>query len=410
MPDSKPNLLRVELLKEWLEDLLKPGYVNQRIESLKKAIFKKNNGSEVRVLIKPTKQSIIQALVQEKFRYRFLDVTSTAVSEEQVCSDFNFNIVVSYCSSFAEELPTKKEVEAMLNQGLEKAEKEATDSGVKGASHEKLAILKQDAKMTTAADNDKQAREDAQEDAADACGMDEGAEAGEEEAGEEDDCLGDDLEKALKQRAKEGEEGKAGEEASEEPRSPDSVPEKKAKGRGRGRGKGKGKGKQVLKRPAAREQPNEEEMDDQEEHEQEEANEEPEEGEEAEQTQVLKRPAAREANEKPAKKAKGDQEEADDQEQDQQEMKRPRKERKPSSPPRGALSRQSKETKEAVSARSWTITLDSNKSKIGAVNRKGGASLGWTKFESLTEAPGGKHRAKRPIGDVKDAWVSPIAF
>ena len=132
MPDSKPNLLRVELLKEWLEDLLKPGYVNQRIESLKKAIFKKNNGSEVRVLIKPTKQSIIQALVQEKFRYRFLDVTSTAVSEEQVgilsfifrervlvnleqvCSDFNFNIVVSYCSSFAEELPTKKEVEAMF--------------------------------------------------------------------------------------------------------------------------------------------------------------------------------------------------------------------------------------------------------------------------------------------------------
>ncbi|CAE6971265.1 unnamed protein product [Symbiodinium sp. CCMP2592] len=49
--------------------------------------------------------------VREKFRYRFLDITSTAVSEEQVCSEFNFNIVVTYCSSFAEELPTKKEVE-----------------------------------------------------------------------------------------------------------------------------------------------------------------------------------------------------------------------------------------------------------------------------------------------------------
>lgn len=56
MPDSKPNPRKVELLKEWLEDLLKPGYVNQRIESLKKAIYK-NKASEVRVLIKPTKQS-----------------------------------------------------------------------------------------------------------------------------------------------------------------------------------------------------------------------------------------------------------------------------------------------------------------------------------------------------------------
>ena len=36
MPDSKPNPRKVELLKEWLEDLLKPGYVNQRIESLKR--------------------------------------------------------------------------------------------------------------------------------------------------------------------------------------------------------------------------------------------------------------------------------------------------------------------------------------------------------------------------------------
>ena len=56
MPDSKPNPRKVELLKEWLEDLLKPGYVNQRIESLKKTIYK-NKASEVRVLIKPTKQS-----------------------------------------------------------------------------------------------------------------------------------------------------------------------------------------------------------------------------------------------------------------------------------------------------------------------------------------------------------------
>ena len=70
------------------------------------------------------------------------------VNLEQVCSDFNFNVVVTYCSSFAEELPTKKEVEAVpfniplqaavawagqhfrLNQGLVKADKEATDSVV----------------------------------------------------------------------------------------------------------------------------------------------------------------------------------------------------------------------------------------------------------------------------------------
>lgn len=31
---------------------------------------------------------------------------------EQVTSDFNFEVVASYCSSFAGNLPTKKEVEA----------------------------------------------------------------------------------------------------------------------------------------------------------------------------------------------------------------------------------------------------------------------------------------------------------
>lgn len=57
MPDSKPNPFRVELLKEWLEDLLKPGYVNQRIASLKKALKKQNKASEVRVLIISNQQS-----------------------------------------------------------------------------------------------------------------------------------------------------------------------------------------------------------------------------------------------------------------------------------------------------------------------------------------------------------------
>ena len=84
MPDSKPNERRVSLLKEWLQDLLKPGYVNQRIEILKKAIKKQNKDSEARFLFKPTKPSIIQALVQEPFRYRFLDVTSATIAEEQV--------------------------------------------------------------------------------------------------------------------------------------------------------------------------------------------------------------------------------------------------------------------------------------------------------------------------------------
>ena len=36
MPDSKPNEMRLNLLKDFFEDLLKPGYVNQRIEYLKK--------------------------------------------------------------------------------------------------------------------------------------------------------------------------------------------------------------------------------------------------------------------------------------------------------------------------------------------------------------------------------------
>eukprot|EP00439_Symbiodinium_sp_Y106_P018563 s3334_g2.t1 len=173
MPDSKPNPRKVELLKEWLEDLLKPGYVNQRIESLKKAIYK-NKASEEKFRyrfldvtsttvseeqekfryrfldvtsttvseeqeIKMMKAAGNDKQAREKFRYRFLDVTSTTVSEEQVCSDFNFNVVVTYCSSFAEELPTKKEVEA--------------------------------------------------EDGADAAGTCDAEEGGEEEAEEEDECL-----------------------------------------------------------------------------------------------------------------------------------------------------------------------------------------------------------------------------
>ncbi|CAE7034960.1 unnamed protein product [Symbiodinium sp. CCMP2456] len=126
MPDSKPNDARVNLLKEFFEDLLKPGYVNQRIESLKKLHKKQKKDPE------------------EPFRYRFLDVTSSTVSEEQVTSDFNFEVVASYCSSFAGNLPTKKEEDA--------------------------------------------------EAAEDACDADEGAEAAEEEAPEEDECLGDDVE------------------------------------------------------------------------------------------------------------------------------------------------------------------------------------------------------------------------
>ena len=58
MPDSKPNEKRVSLLKEWLEDFLKPGYVNQRIEFLKRGKKKQDKASEARVLFKPTKQSI----------------------------------------------------------------------------------------------------------------------------------------------------------------------------------------------------------------------------------------------------------------------------------------------------------------------------------------------------------------
>ena len=131
MPDSKPNPRKVELLKEWLEDLLKPGYVNQRIESLKKAIYK-NKASEVRVLIKPTKQSFnpsfgageVSLPLPRRHEHhgfggtggnpiKFILRERVLVNLEQVCSDFNFKVVVTYCSSFAEELPTKKEVEAV---------------------------------------------------------------------------------------------------------------------------------------------------------------------------------------------------------------------------------------------------------------------------------------------------------
>ena len=58
MRDSKPNEKRVSLLKEWLEDFLKPGYVNQRMEFLKRGKKKQDKASEARVLFKPTKQSI----------------------------------------------------------------------------------------------------------------------------------------------------------------------------------------------------------------------------------------------------------------------------------------------------------------------------------------------------------------
>lgn len=50
MPDSKPNDARVNLLKEFFEDLLKPGYVNQRIESLKKLHKKQKKDPEAGLL------------------------------------------------------------------------------------------------------------------------------------------------------------------------------------------------------------------------------------------------------------------------------------------------------------------------------------------------------------------------
>ncbi|CAE7386579.1 unnamed protein product [Symbiodinium microadriaticum] len=94
MPDSRPNPRRLALLKELLKDILKPGYVNQRIESLKRARPKKQKGEP-----------------EEPFLYRFLDVTSRTVSEDQVTGEHNFSILAAYCSSFAGDLPTKKEAE-----------------------------------------------------------------------------------------------------------------------------------------------------------------------------------------------------------------------------------------------------------------------------------------------------------
>ncbi|CAE7945734.1 unnamed protein product, partial [Symbiodinium sp. KB8] len=116
---------------EFFRDLLQPGFVNRRIESLKKklkSLKKDKNESEV------------------PFRFRFLDVTVKSVSEEQVCDDFNFPIVLNYCATFAGDLPTKKEVEEWASEeagilrtfcswACDRAQR-------KGALHEKMDKLK----------------------------------------------------------------------------------------------------------------------------------------------------------------------------------------------------------------------------------------------------------------------------
>ncbi|CAE7034151.1 unnamed protein product [Symbiodinium sp. CCMP2456] len=72
-----------------------PGYVNQRIEELRRRLAKasKQDGAEV------------------SFRFRFLDVESKSISEAQVCSDHNYPVLLNYCATFAGDLPTKKETE-----------------------------------------------------------------------------------------------------------------------------------------------------------------------------------------------------------------------------------------------------------------------------------------------------------
>ncbi|CAE7658665.1 unnamed protein product [Symbiodinium sp. CCMP2592] len=72
-----------------------PGYVNKRIEALKRRLTKVSKKEDP----------------EAKFRFRFLDVEQKAISEAQVCSDHNYPIILNYCATFAGELPTKKETE-----------------------------------------------------------------------------------------------------------------------------------------------------------------------------------------------------------------------------------------------------------------------------------------------------------
>ncbi|CAE7879827.1 unnamed protein product [Symbiodinium microadriaticum] len=209
MPDSKPNARRVSLLKEFFRDLLKPGYVNTRIEAAKKA----------------AKQKLKKGEKEVPYVYRFLDVTSQAISEEQVTSEHNFPIIAAYCSSFAGDLPTKKEAAISwagstfrLNDPVDAVARQAwiEDEGAvlrgfaswacdraqrnpkarKGDDHEKMQALKQiiQAKKEELRPDMPQTKqkEEADDDVDDhACR----AEGEEEEPAAEDECLpGEDLE------------------------------------------------------------------------------------------------------------------------------------------------------------------------------------------------------------------------
>ncbi|CAE7469354.1 unnamed protein product [Symbiodinium sp. CCMP2592] len=422
MPDSKPNEKRLALLKEFLEDLLKPGYVNQRIEDLKKKAAKLKKDSKARALFPIKKTSRILLQETTPFLYRFLDVSSASPSEEQVVSDFNFPIIASYCSSFAGDLPTKKEAAIFwagghfrLNDSLTKQDWAEEEAAVlrtfaswacnrKGSSHEKLAALKQ---IIQARKKDMKAagipgtpEEDAEdtEDAAGTCNAEEG---GEEEAREEDDCLpGDGVQSDAE---KDGTKGTFQDEKNQKipaPKLPKSVKEKakkmlnaQAKTRKALRQKkqagDEGEGEE------AKDTPKDEEGDDEEGQEREE----PEEEEQADE-QEEEQPPERVPEQKPktAKQAKDNERLAQ-----VKDRWRPRFEALNKKDPRmeldhGVLSSDNQRFNpysgcfyimDATQER-----LDKVNRKFGQdfqVNRKDGASLGWNKFDSLGKAPGAWH-------------------
>ena len=133
-----PKNLAPSTLQELLRDILKPGYVNQRIEVLKKRLAKlgskarcmylkwlwahvRHNGrtasatassmSTVKLSLKS--RSCRQGLVWS------LSGSTCLLHSGKVTNEQNYPIIMMYCASFEGELPTKKEVQAHIQTDTE---------------------------------------------------------------------------------------------------------------------------------------------------------------------------------------------------------------------------------------------------------------------------------------------------